>query len=464
MASNRGRINRRELLGGAAALTVAAGLGACRLPFSSTGGSPLDSLPDYGIPSPTAYLRTNWLKDPFALCSYSCLPVTPYGPRIRQMLAEPVGRRVLITGEATSVSNPATVHGALESGLRTAGLIQENRDRDSTVTVVGAGAAGLACARKLVDNGFDVAVLEGRDRIGGRVQSEDLDGVPAETGASWIHGLDGNPLVGLADDAGVEAVPFDWSYNFVDPQQRRSGLAGQRRMNQGLNSFAGSRRAASVTPLSDLFPRRRTPGLQWATTYDISQEYGADPEDLSVLATWEGGYYGGGDAIVAGGYSRVLETAAGDLDVRTGTKVITVGYDRSGATVETEGGETVTSDVVVVTVPIGVLKADSIRFDPPLPEPNRLAIEGLGAGVLDKLWLAFDEVFWDPEADSFQWIDADRPGLWAGWVNGQSYMGKPLLMGLNGGSQAADLSGWSDEDVLRSGMTALAGITRLGRS
>ncbi|MBK5232470.1 MAG: FAD-dependent oxidoreductase [Thermoleophilia bacterium] len=80
---------------------------------------------------------------------------------------------------------------------------------------------------------------------------------------------------------------------------------------------------------------------------------------------------------------------------------------------------------------------------------------GLGAGVLDKLWLAFDEVFWEPDAEMFQWIDPDRPGLWAEWINGNHYLGKPLLMGLNGGSQAADLSAWSDEEVLRSGMSAL---------
>jgi len=459
MAPNWGKINRRELIGGAAALTVAAGLSGCRFPFSS-GKSVIDSLPAYDIPAPTGYLRTNWLKDPFSYCSYSYMAPSPYGADLRRMLAAPVGRRVLITGEATSVSNPATVHGALESGLRTATLIEENRDRGSSVTVIGAGASGLACARQLADSGFEVKVIEGRDRVGGRVRSEELDGVPAELGASWIQGVDGNPLVGLATDAGVETAPFAWDYEFVNPQQRREGLAGELQMNTGLNSFQGSWRAAAVKPLSEVFPRRRTPGLQWAITYEISQEYGADPEQLSILATWEGDYYGGGDVIVSGGYSNVLTAAAGDLDVTTDMKVVAVEHNRTEAVVEVEGGERFTSDVVVVTVPIGVLKKGAIRFDPPLPETNRLAIDGLGAGVLDKLWLQFDEVFWEPDPEVFQWIDPERPGLWAGWVNGNSYLGKPLLMGLNGGSQAAALSGWSDEQVLRSGMEALNSMYR----
>lgn len=178
------------------------------------------------------------------------------------MLAEPIADRLFITGEATAISYPATVRGAIESGLRTAGEIARGSEGGRTVIVVGAGASGLACARKLVDDGFDVTVLEGRDRVGGRVRSEELDGVPAELGASWIQGLTGSPLVGMAEDAGVEIVPFDYEFDFVNPAQRRAGLAGEAQMHKGLRSFDGTWAQAAVTPLSDVFPVRRTPGLQ----------------------------------------------------------------------------------------------------------------------------------------------------------------------------------------------------------
>ncbi|MGK2954204.1 MAG: FAD-dependent oxidoreductase [Solirubrobacterales bacterium] len=435
-------------------MAATAAMAGCRLPFSSS-PSALEGLPSYDIPSPTGYIRTNWLKDPFALCSYSCLPTSPYGADLREMLAEPIADRVLISGEATAINYPATVRGALESGLRSATEIKRNASAGSSVTVVGAGASGLACARKLLNDGFEVTVLEGRDRVGGRVRSEELDGVPAELGASWIQGREGNPLVGMAEDAGVEMVPFGYDFSFINPAQRRAGLTGVAQVLKALNAYDGTWQQAAVTPMSGVFPARRTPGLQWAITYDISQEYGADPEALSMLANWEGGSYSGGDALLAGSYADLLTTAAGDLEVQTDTRVTSVAYGADGVRVRTEVGDRVESDLAVVTVPIGVLKAGAITFEPGLPKINRLGIEGLGAAVLDKLWLVFDEVFWEPDAEMFQWIDPVRPGLWAEWINGNHYLGKPLLMGLNGGSQAKDLSAWSDEEVLRSGMSAL---------
>ncbi|MBK8295362.1 MAG: FAD-dependent oxidoreductase [Solirubrobacterales bacterium] len=430
------------------------------MPFSSS-TSVLDRLPSYDIPSPTAYIRTNWLKDPTAFGSYSYLPPSPHGASLRRMLAEPVADRLFFTGEATAISYPSTVRGAVESGIRTAGEIGSGSGPGRSVIVIGAGASGLACARKLTDDGFEVTVLEMRDQVGGRVRSEELDGVPAELGASWIQGLTGSPLVGMAKDAGVEIVPFDFEFDFVNPEQRRAGLAGEAQMNKAFRSYDGSRAQAAVDPLSDSLPDRRTPGLQWAITYDVSQEYGADPEELSVLATWEGGSYGGGDALLAGNYADLLTTAAGDLPVQTSTAVVSVNHSGDGVVVGTVDGGSLSSDLVVVTVPIGVLKAGSISFEPELPAVNQQAIDALGAGVLDKLWLAFDEVFWEPHAEMFQWIDPDRPGLWAEWINGNHYLGKPLLMGLNGGSQAADLSNWSDEEVLRSGMSTLEAMYNL---
>ena len=377
------------------------------------------------------------------------------------MLAEPVADRLFFTGEATAIGYPSTVRGAVESGIRTAGEIGIGSDPGRSVIVIGAGASGLACSRKLVDEGFEVTALEMRDQVGGRVRSEQLDGVPAELGASWIQELTGSPLVGMAKDAGVEIVPFDFEFDFVNPEQRRAGLAGEAQMNKAFRSYDGSRIQAAVDPLSDSLPDRRTPGLQWAITYDVSQEYGADAEELSMLATREGGSYGGGDALLAGNYADLLTTAAGDLPVQTSTAVASVDYSGNGVVIETVDGDSLSSDLVVVTVPIGVLKAGSIGFEPQLPAVNQQAIDALGAGVLDKLWLAFDEVFWEPDAEMFQWIDPDRPGLWAEWINGNHYLGKPLLMGLNGGSQAADLSNWSDEEVLRCGMSTLEAMHNL---
>lgn len=464
-------VTRRQVVGGGLSIAAAvglAGLTGCGDLFGADGetgsGAVLESLADHGVPAPTAYLRSNWSRDPYALCAYSCMPPGPPGPAARELLREPVARRLLFAGEATSSDSPAMVHGALESGWRAADTIEELAPAGASVTVVGAGAAGLGCARQLVDAGFDVNLVEARDRTGGRVWTETIVGTPAEMGASWIHGITGNPLTSIAEESGVERVPFEYGSYFPDPRQRVEGNAGSRQLNRSLGSFDWRAGNAVTTPLSDLLPYRRTPGLEWAVNAEISQEYGADPAGLSVFATEEGDWLRGGDALLAGSYQQMVldatlnAEASGEIPVQLGTVVSDVRYDGRGVEVLDSDGGSIRSDFAVITVPIGVLKSGAIRFSPGLPESTMSGIAGLGLGLLDKLWLAFDDVFWDEDVEMLAWIDPARPGLWAGWVNGYRAFGQPLLLAFNGGGEAWRVAGLDDRTVVESGMQALGGM------
>ncbi|XP_006877743.1 PREDICTED: spermine oxidase isoform X5 [Chrysochloris asiatica] len=72
------------------------------------------------------------------------------------------------------------------------------------VVVIGAGLAGLAATKALLEQGFtDVTVLEASSRIGGRVQSVKLGHATFELGATWIHGSHGNPIYHLAEANGL---------------------------------------------------------------------------------------------------------------------------------------------------------------------------------------------------------------------------------------------------------------------
>lgn len=452
------KLNRHDFIGGAAALAAAVGLGACRVPFSSEESTLLTSLPEYGVPSPNAYLRSNWSQDPFALCSYSALPPNPLGAEARRILAEPVDDRLFIAGEATSISAPAYVHGALESGLRAAGEVAGVAAPGASVVVVGAGAAGLACARELVDGGFNVTVLEARDRIGGRVWTETMDGVPVEMGASWISGVTGNPLTPLAGQNGTRLIPFEYELGFTDQQQAAEGRRGARQLQRAIESFDQGRMDPATTAVSSLVPDRRSLGLQWALRYEISQEYGVDAERLSFEGYGEGEAQRGGDALLDGSFTGLLADAAGDLPVRLESVVTAVDYGGTGVSVRLDRGEEVNADHAVITLPIGVLKAGSVRFTPSVPARKVDAVDSMAAGLLDSLWLGFDEVFWDPDAEMIHWIDPERPGLWAEWVNGYRAFGKPILHGFNGGSQAFRLARQDDGAVVRSGMAALNSI------
>lgn len=75
------------------------------------------------------------------------------------------------------------------------------------IVVIGAGLAGLAAASELQQRGHEVVVLEARDRIGGRIwTSSRWPGMPLDLGATWIHGVKGNPLTDLADELGARRV------------------------------------------------------------------------------------------------------------------------------------------------------------------------------------------------------------------------------------------------------------------
>jgi monoamine oxidase len=446
------------------------GLAACGSDYNSgggasaSGGEPLvsanpeerqaviDRLPAFDVPAPVDYLRTSWSRDPLALCSYSYLPPNPHGSGIRRMLAEPAGR-VIFAGEATA-KIPATVHGAIQAGRSAAGYLAGELAAGDRVAVIGAGAAGLACAGELERRGFEPVVLEASERIGGRVREADLDGEPVELGASWIHGVDGNPLTRLADEADVGLHPFKYHLDFPVPGQKALAVPAEHRYWHAVNSFGPRSPRYPELSLEAILPRRGGPGLEWTIQYEVAQEYGADPGQLAALATWEGDWLEGGDALLDAPYSQLIGRLYGGDGVRFGFKVERISRSQGRVKVD-DGGEEVEAEAAVVTVPIGVLKTGTIEFAPDLPARTRYAIGHLGAGLLDKMWLAFEEPFWPGKPEGFSWINPAKPGRWGDWINLVPVTGKPFLMTLSGGRDAYHLAGRSDLETVSGAMAAL---------
>src|SRR3954453_19778231 len=92
---------------------------------------------------------------------------------------------------------------------------------DAEVVVVGAGAAGIAAARRLAAEKVNVLVFEAQDRIGGRCATDTKTfGVPFDLGAHWIHNPDSNPLLAAAPAPGVYPAPR-WQGVRIGPRAAR---------------------------------------------------------------------------------------------------------------------------------------------------------------------------------------------------------------------------------------------------
>jgi monoamine oxidase len=364
--------------------------------------------------SATGYLRTNWSRDPFSYGAYSYLAK---GARRRDHVAlgTPVGARLFFAGEAAHPEYNSTVHAAYESGQIAAEAIYETEAE--RVAVIGAGASGLAAASALIAEGYEVTLWEARDRIGGRVWTDSGLGMPLDLGASWIHGTDGNPLAELAATLGVKIAETE---------------------DTAIMRGRGGRR----------IPEVQRPG--WLEdVFDVEHDYGADPEDLNVATYDNDADYDGPEVIFPQGYAQLFQAIPEGLEIQLNRVLREVAIEDAGVRLTDQAGQMARFDAVVVTVPLGVLKQGDIRFDPPLPAGKQAAIDRLGMGLLDKLFLRYDEVFWDRDVT---WIETPETGLPRGqfnqWVNFYPYIGEPVIMAFNGAQPARDLAGLSDADFV----------------
>lgn len=350
---------------------------------------------------------------------------------------------------------------------------QKKAQSEETIVVIGAGAAGLGAARKLKLAGVKVIVLEARDRIGGRVWTDrSLKNIPLDLGASWIHGIEGNPLTALVRQYEVETVSTDYDNvalydaqgtEFTDRQQdqldtrysrimRRVRRQGERAQQQG-RPDASLQSAISAAIAENSWTAEEKLQFDYLINTNLEHEFAADASELSWFSWDEGEEIVGGDVLFPGGYGQIFSRLAEGLDIRFGQMVQKIEYSESQVTVVTRQGSIV-AQRLIVTVPLGVLKRGSIQFSPALPERKQAAIQRLGMGLLNKVFLHFPRVFWDRESDLLGYI-GPRKGEWAEWYNFFKFTGEPVLLGFNAATYARRLEALSNEAIVADSMTAL---------
>ncbi|HEY1480749.1 MAG TPA: NAD(P)/FAD-dependent oxidoreductase [Gaiellales bacterium] len=294
------------------------------------------------------------------------------------------------------------------------------------VIVLGAGLAGLACARDLARGGADVLLLEGRDRVGGRVESELLpDGRTIQLGGE-IVGEVHHAYLGLAAELGLSLVPSyvdepgETGFDLVDRVVIGEGwLDREDRASIERLEAEIVRLAAEIDP-ADPWAHPDARRLDERSLGDLLRDCGGTPlayrrvqvqmtsaaggsvERLSLLAELRAVAAAGGrlpsdyeawEAFkIDGGSSVLVDTIAAELDdrVRLGATVVRVELG-TPCVVQLAGGERLTCEAVVCCLPVGPLRAVEITG----LSDARLASLGRQRQLrASKLVVALDEPHW----------------------------------------------------------------------
>ncbi|KAJ1296487.1 hypothetical protein BS78_01G304600 [Paspalum vaginatum] len=206
-------------------------------------------------------------------------------------------------------------------------------------------------------------------------------------------------------------------------------------------------------------------------------EYGcAAPLKSVSLPYWNQddvyGGFGGAHCMIKGGYDTVLQSLAKGLDIRLNHAVTEVLYgpEESGASckdgkhvkVSTSNGSEFIGDAVLITVPLGCLKAQTIKFSPSLPDWKLSCINRLGFGVLNKIVLEFPVVFWDDSVDYFGATaeETDSRGRCFMFWNLRKTVGAPVLIALLVGKAAIDGQNISSDNHVNNAMVVLRKLFR----
>jgi len=341
--------------------------------------------------------------------------------------------------------------------------------------VLGAGVAGLAAARALAAAGEDVLVLEARDRLGGRVHTDrGFAGVPVELGAEFIHGRQAATWA-LIRDLGLETVAWDKQDDSLVRLEDGAWLT-MREAQARYPDFALTRSWAipevDALPGEDLRSYLLRVGFDARQLRYVKRSYanacGEAMRFLNAKAVLEHLRDEGesGDYRLLSGYDALVHALAEGLSVHLDDPVTEVCWEEGtggGVRVSTLAGETFEADAAVVTLPLGVLQAGTIRFSPALPAAKASALMGLRMGTVIKLIYRFAEPLFGPQIMAL--YSRLNPPMW--WSPSFGHTGHGAGHGEGGHEQVwtAFVSGdWADDLLSLGEAGALAaGLASLRR-
>jgi monoamine oxidase len=345
---------------------------------------------------------------------------------------------------------------------------------DVDTIVIGAGVAGLTAARLLAGAGRRVIVLEARDRVGGRLHSVRRGGDVLDYGASWIHGIDDNPLADAADAFGLRTTEF--TVGSFQPDGRPIvyfSPTGARLGDDDAREFASDvhtvdRILAEVVADSELgtsyadcvetalshcdWDESRRARVREYMQHRTEEQLGVCIDDLDAHGL-DDDAISGDEVVFPDGYDELAAHLAEGLDVRLEHRATRISWSTTGGTVETDRG-VFDASRIVVTVPIGVLKSPDFVIEPALPDPMARALDRLEMNAFEKVFLRFPVKFWDDGVYALR-RQGDAGRWWHSWYDVSAEGGSPTLLTFAAGPCARATRSWSDARIGDSVLSAL---------
>ncbi len=304
---------------------------------------------------------------------------------------------------------------------------------DPDILVIGAGAAGVAAARRLARAGARFAMIEARARPGGRAWTAMEGGYPVDLGCGWFHSAETNPLVAEAGAAGfdIDRSTPPWQKEF---DSRDFSLADQREYRRAWNSFYERLERAAAEGRDRPAAELLEPGCRWNTLIDAGSTYvnGVELDRLSVVDF---------DRYADSGVNWRAPAGLGALVARL-CEGLPVAFDCAATLIEHSGARlrvattrgVFTAGKLIVTLPTNLIAGEAVRFSPALPRKIDAASR-LPLGVADKLFLSVAGAD-DLPVDGRLYGARDKVGMGSYHLRP---FGRPLIEAYFGGAFALEL-------------------------